>query len=63
VPRDEHFICSRCTRHAIEDELHDLFQCPAYQQTKLKYGSRLFFCFGDNCNQGEGVNVGTRESS
>jgi hypothetical protein len=36
VPRDER-LCSRCTRHAIEDELHVLLECPAYQQIRLKW--------------------------
>jgi hypothetical protein len=44
VPRDERLS----TRHAVEDESHVLiFECPAYQQVRHKYGSILFSRFGD----------------
>jgi hypothetical protein len=49
------YALSRCTRHAIEDELHVLFECPAYQLIRLKDGSKWFSHFGDNlqsCHQG-----------
>jgi hypothetical protein len=47
VPQDER-LCSRCTHHALEDELHVLSESPAYQQIRLKYGSKSFSSFGDH---------------
>jgi hypothetical protein len=38
--------------------LHVLFECPAYQQIRLKYGSKLFSRFGDNL---QSIRVLTRE--
>jgi len=58
VPRDER-VCLRCTRHAVEDELHVLFECPAYQQIRTKYGSKLFSRFGVNMQSA--IRVLTRE--
>jgi hypothetical protein len=36
-----------CTRHAVEDDLQVLSECPPYQQIRHKYGSELFSRFGD----------------
>ena len=52
--------CLKCTRHEVEDDLHVLFvlycivvlyclfECPAYQEIRIKYGSKLFLCVGVN---------------
>jgi hypothetical protein len=47
VPRDER-LCVRCTLHGVEDEMHILFECPAYQHIRSKYGRKLFSRFGRN---------------
>jgi hypothetical protein len=49
VPRDER-LCVRCTRYAIEGELHVLFVCPAYQQIRLQHGSNWFVGLGISCS-------------
>ena len=38
-------VCFRCTYHAGEHELQLLFECPAYQQIRIKYGSKFFSRF------------------
>ena len=59
VPRDEH-VRLYWKRNAVEDELHVLFECPAYQQIRTKYGSKFFSRFGFNMQSA--IRVLTRET-
>jgi len=39
-------LCTKCSRAVVEDELHFLFQCPAYAGIRQKYAATLFQKFG-----------------
>jgi hypothetical protein len=58
VPQDAR-CCFRYTRHAIEDESHVKFECPACQQIRLMYGSVSFYGLEDNLQSA--IRVLTRE--
>lgn len=49
VPRQQR-TCSKCTQTVVEDELHFLFECPAYESIRRKYEDTLFSKFG-GCRQ------------
>ena len=38
--------CSKCSRKVVEDEVHFLFECPAYDRIREKYSTVLFAQFG-----------------
>lgn len=39
-------VCTRCCSFDVEDELHVLFECPAYHSVRVKYATALFAQFG-----------------
>ena len=39
-------VCSKCTAYEVEDEVHLLFQCPAYHSIRVKYATALFSTVG-----------------
>lgn len=45
VPR-AHRLCTKCSHTVVEDELHLLFECPAYHHIRLKYKDDLFAEYG-----------------
>ena len=45
LPR-HHRICTKCTRTVVEDEVHLLFECPAYDHIRARYTEVLFSKFG-----------------
>jgi hypothetical protein len=53
LPR-QHRICSKCSHTVVEDEVHFLFECPAYDRIRDKYDSVLFTQFG-GCRQACGL--------
>ena len=44
LPR-QHRVCSKCSCTVVEDEVHFLFECPAYDRIREKY-TVLFAQFG-----------------
>lgn len=53
VPRQLR-TCSKCSHTVVEDEMHFLFECPAYESIRIKYDSVLFNKFG-GCRQASRV--------
>jgi hypothetical protein len=54
VPRQLR-TCSKCSPTVVpEDEMHFLFECPAYESVRSKYDSVLFNKFG-GCHQASRV--------
>lgn len=49
LPR-QHRICTKCSDTVVEDEVHFLFECSAYDRIRDKYESTLFAPFG-GCRQ------------
>ena len=45
LPR-QHRVCSKCSCTVVEDEVHFLFECPAYDRIREKYNTVLFAQFG-----------------
>ena len=45
LPR-QHRVCSKCSCTVVEDEVHFLFECPAYVRIREKYNTVLFAQFG-----------------
>jgi len=45
VPRGQRW-CQKCSAHAVEDALHLLFECPAYQHIRSQYAHSLFSLLG-----------------
>ena len=45
LPR-QHRVCSKCSCTVVEDEVHFLFECPAYGRIREKYNTVLFAQFG-----------------
>ena len=45
LPR-QHRVCSKCSCTVVEDEVHFLFECPAYDRIREKYDTVLFAQFG-----------------
>ena len=39
-------VCSKCSCTVVEDEVHFLFECPAYDRIREKYNTVLFAQFG-----------------
>jgi hypothetical protein len=37
APSREHRVCTKCRAYTVEDELHLLFECPAYHNIREKY--------------------------
>lgn len=44
-PRGER-LCVKCTAGVVEDEMHVLFECPAYQHVRSRYALSLFQLLG-----------------
>ena len=42
----QHRVCSKCSCTVVEDEVHFLFECPAYDRIREKYNTVLFAQFG-----------------
>jgi hypothetical protein len=49
IPRQRR-TCSKCSQTVVEDELHLLFECPAYERIREKFENVLFSKFG-GCRQ------------
>ena len=45
VPRAQR-LCQMCDQNVVEDELHFLFECPAYDDLRQQYAQSLFAEFG-----------------
>lgn len=45
VPRHQR-LCTKCSHTVVEDEVHLLFECPAYDNIRAKYESARFANFG-----------------
>ena len=41
-----HRVCTKCSSYAVEDEVHFLFECPAYAHIRVKYALHLFYALG-----------------
>ena len=39
-------VCCKCSASVVEDEMHLLFECPAYQQIRTRFSAPLFGLFG-----------------
>jgi hypothetical protein len=42
APSREHRVCTKCRSYTVEDELHLLFECPAYHSIRVQYAAALF---------------------
>lgn len=52
IPREER-LCPRCTSGVVEDEVHLLFECSAYEHIRQAYQSDLFSIFAPDVPVGE----------
>jgi hypothetical protein len=53
VPRHRR-LCTKCSQTVVEDEVHFLFECPAYDTIRVKYQDTLFSRFG-GCRRAAGA--------
>ena len=53
LPR-QHRVCSKCSCTVVEDEVHFLFECPAYDRIREKYNTVLFAQFG-GCQEASSI--------